>query len=73
MTSRLALVLTVLALAGVAGWQATAQQGNVYSDAGEAGDALRRAGQSLATTRAVVNASLLVLMFNFVMSALLFQ
>ena len=30
-------------------------------------------GTSLATTRAVVNASLLVLMFNFVMSALLFQ
>lgn len=52
MTSRLAFVLTVLALAGVAGWQATAQQGNVYSDAGEAGEALRRAGQSLATTRA---------------------
>lgn len=30
-------------------------------------------GTSIATTRAVVNASLLVLMFNFVMSALLFQ
>ena len=30
-------------------------------------------GTSVATTRAVVNASLLVLMFNFVMSALLFQ
>ena len=30
-------------------------------------------GTSVATTRAVVNASLLVLMFNFVMSALLFR
>lgn len=30
-------------------------------------------GTSIATTRAVVNASLLVLMFNFVLSALLFQ
>ena len=30
-------------------------------------------GTSVATTRAVVNASLLVLMFNFVLSALLFQ
>ena len=30
-------------------------------------------GTSVATTRAVVNASLLVLMFNFVMSAFLFQ
>ena len=30
-------------------------------------------GTSLATTKAVVNASLLVLMFNFVMSALLFR
>ena len=30
-------------------------------------------GTSLATTKAVVNASLLVLMFNFVMSALLFK
>jgi len=30
-------------------------------------------GTSVATTRAVVNASLLVLMFNFVMSALLFK
>nr|WP_133500882.1 MlaE family lipid ABC transporter permease subunit [Lysobacter terrigena] len=30
-------------------------------------------GTSLATTRAVVNASLLVLMFNFVLSALLFR
>ena len=52
MTSRLAIVLTVLALAGLAGWQVTAQQGNVYADAGEAGDALRRAGQTLAQTRA---------------------
>lgn len=30
-------------------------------------------GTALATTRAVVNASLLVLMFNFILSALLFQ
>ena len=30
-------------------------------------------GTSVATTRAVVNASLLVLMFNFVMSAFLFR
>jgi phospholipid/cholesterol/gamma-HCH transport system permease protein len=30
-------------------------------------------GTSVATTRAVVNASLLVLMFNFVLSALLFR
>ena len=30
-------------------------------------------GTALATTRAVVNASLLVLMFNFVLSALLFR
>ena len=30
-------------------------------------------GTSVATTRAVVNASLLVLMFNFILSALLFQ
>jgi len=30
-------------------------------------------GTSVATTRAVVNASLLVLMFNFVISALLFN
>ena len=29
-------------------------------------------GTSVATTRAVVNASLLVLMFNFILSALLF-
>ena len=30
-------------------------------------------GTSVATTRAVVNASLLVLMFNFVLSALMFR
>jgi phospholipid/cholesterol/gamma-HCH transport system permease protein len=30
-------------------------------------------GTSVATTRAVVNASLLVLMFNFILSALLFR
>ncbi|OYX63028.1 MAG: metalloendopeptidase [Novosphingobium sp. 32-60-15] len=52
MTSRFAFVLAVLALAGVAGWQATAQQSNVYTDSGEAGEALRRAGQALAQTRA---------------------
>ena len=52
MTSRLAFVITVLALAGVAGWQATAQQGTAYADSGEAGEALARAGRSLAMTRA---------------------
>ncbi len=52
MTSRLAFILTVLALAGVAGWQVSAQQASPFADAGEAGEALRRAGQSLATTRA---------------------
>lgn len=52
MTSRFAFVLMVLVLAGAAGWQATAQQGSAFSDAGEAGEALRRAGQSLAQTRA---------------------
>lgn len=52
MTSRFAFVLAVLALAGVAGWQAIAQQSNVYADSDEAGDALRRAGQALAQTRA---------------------
>ncbi|REM99836.1 ABC transporter permease, partial [Mycobacterium tuberculosis] len=30
-------------------------------------------GTSVATTRAVVNASLLVLVFNFVLSAMMFQ
>ena len=52
MTSRLAFVFTVLALAGVAGWQAAAQQTNVFANSGEAGEALRRAGQALAQTRA---------------------
>lgn len=52
MTSRLAFVIAVLALAGVAGWQATAQQPSAYADAGEAGEALARAGRSLAMTRA---------------------
>lgn len=52
MTSRFAFVLIVLALAGVAGWQAAAQQVSAFADAGEAGEALRRAGQSLAMTRA---------------------
>lgn len=51
MTSRFAFILTVLALAGVAGWQATAQQASPFANAGEAGEALRRAGQSLAMTR----------------------
>ncbi len=52
MTSRFAFVFTVLALAAVAGWQVSAQQASPFADAGEAGEALRRAGQSLATTRA---------------------
>ncbi|MFM2372213.1 MAG: hypothetical protein RIS85_1935 [Pseudomonadota bacterium] len=56
MTSRfsfgsMAFVGIVLALGGVAGWQAMAQQDAAYADAGEAGDALRRAGQALAVTR----------------------
>lgn len=52
MTSRFAFVGMVLLLVGVAGWQATAQQGSAFADTGEAGEALRRAGQSLAQTRA---------------------
>ncbi|MBB3859797.1 septal ring factor EnvC (AmiA/AmiB activator) [Novosphingobium hassiacum] len=52
MTSRFAFILTMLALAGVAGWQVSAQQASPFADAGEAGEALRRAGQSLAMTRA---------------------
>lgn len=52
MTSRFAFLFTVLALAGVAGWQVSAQQASPFADAGEAGEALRRAGQSLAMTRA---------------------
>lgn len=51
MTSRLLFIASVLALAGVAGWQATAQQGTPYADAGEAGEVLRRAGQALAQSR----------------------
>lgn len=51
MTSRLLFVASVLALAGVAGWQAIAQQGTPYADAGEAGEVLRRAGQALAQSR----------------------
>lgn len=52
MTSRIAFLFAVVALACVAGWQASAQQESPFADAGEAGEALRRAGQSLATTRA---------------------
>ncbi len=52
MTSRFAFILTVLALTGAVGWQLSAQQGSPFADAGEAGEALRRAGQSLAMTRA---------------------
>ncbi|KPF92677.1 metalloendopeptidase [Novosphingobium sp. AAP83] len=52
MMSRCAFVLAMLVLAGLAGWQATAQQASVYADAGEAGEALRLAGQALAQTRA---------------------
>lgn len=60
MTSRPALVSSVvclaLALAGIVGWQASAQQasaqqGSAYVDAGEAGEVLRRAGQELARSR----------------------
>lgn len=51
MTSRFLFIASVLALAGVAGWQATAQQGTPYADAGEAGEVLRRAGQALAQSR----------------------
>ncbi len=52
MTSRFAFIVTMLALAGFAGWQVSAQQASPFADAGEAGEALRRAGQSLAMTRA---------------------
>ena len=52
MTSRFAFILTGLALAGSVGWQATAQQASPFADAGEASDALRRAAQSLAMSRA---------------------
>lgn len=52
MTSRLAFAVAVLVLAGVAGWQATAQQGTAFADSAEAGEALTRAGRSLAMTRA---------------------
>ncbi|MFM6830899.1 MAG: murein hydrolase activator EnvC family protein [Novosphingobium sp.] len=52
MTSRFAFLFTVLALSGVAAWQVSAQQATPFADAGEAGEALRRAGQSLAMTRA---------------------
>ena len=52
MTSRFAFVFAILALAGLAGWQATAQQASVFADAGEAGEALCLAGQALAQTRA---------------------
>ena len=58
MTSRfsfgaVAFAAALVALGGMAGWQAVAQQQDaVYADAGAAGDALRRAGQALAVTRA---------------------
>lgn len=52
MTSRFLFIASLLALAGIVGWQATAQQGTPYADAGEAGEVLRRAGQALAQSRA---------------------
>lgn len=52
MTSRFAFISACLALAGVAAWQATAQQASPYADAGEAGEVLRRAGQALSQSRA---------------------
>lgn len=52
MTSRVAFIFLTLALAGVAGWQVTAQQASPYADVGEAGEVLRRAGQALAQSRA---------------------
>ena len=51
MTSRIAFILMCFGLAGVAAWQATAQQAAPYADAGEAGEVLRRAGQALAQSR----------------------
>lgn len=52
MTSRFVFGFMCLALAGVLGWQVTAQQATPYADAGEAGEVLRRAGQALAQSRA---------------------
>ena len=51
MTSRLAFAFICLSLAGVLGWQVTAQQATPYADAGEAREVLRRAGQALAQSR----------------------
>lgn len=56
MTSRFAFISACLALAGVAAWQATAQQASPYADAGEAGEVLRQAGQALAQSRARADA-----------------
>lgn len=50
--SAMAFAGALLALGGAVGWQALAQQSAAYDDAGEAGQALRRAGQALALTRA---------------------
>lgn len=52
MTSRSGFVSVCLLLAGMIGWQVTAQQGTPYADAGEAGEVLQRAGQALAQSRA---------------------
>ncbi|MFN4135887.1 MAG: murein hydrolase activator EnvC family protein [Novosphingobium sp.] len=52
MTSARAFVFIILLLAGVAGWQVMAQQPSPYADAGDAGEALRRAGEVLARSRA---------------------
>lgn len=52
MTSRFGFAFVCWLLAGMIGWQVTAQQGTPYADAGEAGEVLRRAGQALAQSRA---------------------
>lgn len=51
MTSRFGFAFVCLLLAGMIGWQVTAQQGTPYADADEAGEVLRRAGQALAQSR----------------------
>ncbi len=52
MTSARTFIFMILLLAGAAGWQVMAQQPSPYADAGDAGDALRRAGEVLARSRA---------------------
>lgn len=51
MTSRFAFVSCIGLLLGVAGWQLAAQEAAPFEDAGQAGEALRRAGQALAQAR----------------------